>query len=314
MRFQTVTRHACSFFEPGVEGPGGVVTRRRRSGAIAILLLLAPAFLIAGGRDDDPGDWLARYAAQSEFDIPEVSSRQHAALRLGDGVTRFAGQGDGPDVDAMAVVGMQVVDVPRLLIWMSLFGGVIEADDRLTRALLSRGELGSYVRYQHVDLPWPFRDRHWVITCEKNRALAESSNGAIWEHYWTLTPDGPALARAALADGRLDGLAAKDMRRSVYLPANRGAWTLIELDVDRTLVIAVFDVELGGLMPDALVRRFTRMQMRRALDVVHDAALRVHTDYDPSRTVHDGFGRVIGTDAIQLASVRLAGAGTMPQR
>lgn len=278
----------------------------------ALLLILGGASRALGG-DVGVADLeavLGLYPAAGDVALPALTAGEMQALADGDSVVRVttARQAEsGEQVGALGVVGLRIVDAPRLLVWLTVMGVASEPDVRLTRSTLSRGPLGAYTRYQHVDLPWPIRDRHWVVFCEKNLAVAEASGGGYWEHRWRLVENGPALIGAAHRDGRIAGLRAEKLEKSVYLPANRGAWTLTELAAGRTLVIAYFDGELGGLFPDALVRQFTRLHLKEGLDLVAALSLETWREYGEDTPVHDGYGRAVRQDDV-LAAVRLLGA------
>jgi len=259
-----------------------------------------------GTLDRTLSDLLDFYTARTSFNWPTVSSEDIGDLIGGEPVVKMAGHAAGGTADevvGMGVYGLQIVEAPRLLIWLTVMGGNDERDYRLTPATLARGDAGSYVRYQHVDLPWPVHDRHWVIHCQKNVQLATESDGEIWEHYWTMQTDGREQLDNALAAGRIPKFQAGDLDNAVYLSRNRGAWALIELAPDRTLVIAYVDADLGGRFPDALVRRFTRSKLKAGLASLKELSSRVHLNYSEERLIHDGHGNPIARqDALQVAS------------
>ena len=240
---------------------------------------------------------------------PEALSTDELELLLGgEPVIKLPVKtaGDADDkVGEIGVFGLQIVDAPRLLVWLTVMGAASDPDVRLTRAYLSRLPQGAYVRYQHINLPWPIRDRHWVILCEKNLDLADSSDGRIWQHRWALHEHGPQLLLDAYADGRIKGLTQQDLDKSVYIPANRGAWTLADLGGEKTLVIGYFDAAFGGLLPKLLVRGFVRHQMRAGLKLIQDLTEHVHRDYDGEPQIHDGYGQpIMPQDVMRLARQR----------
>ena len=256
---------------------------------------------------------LAAYS--SAANLPELSESQLARLGGGETVVVLANDvRNDDDVDSLGIVGLRVVDAPRLLVWLSLFDGRHEPHSRYSRATLRRGTDGSWVRYQHVNLPWPFRDRHWVIDASKNRRLAAESDGAIWEHRWRLHDDGPSLALLAYDEGLVEGLERRRLERSIYLPANRGAWTLLEIDAGVTLVVAHVNVDLGGLLPAGLVRRYSRSQLAAGLDALAETSAVAHTHYDADPVLYDGHGKPVSVTDVRRtvdrwkASLRLAQA------
>lgn len=251
---------------------------------------------------------LRDYARHGDVYLPGLTGEEVDDLIHGRPVVKISldsRKHEDATTSAMGVVGYRVIDAPRLLVWLTAMGTASEPDARLTRATLSPRTGGSYTRYQHVNLPWPIRDRHWVIRCEKNVAVADTSGGRFWEHRWSLVPNGESLLQPALANGTISGLTPRELERSVYLPSNRGAWILSELGEDKTLVIAFFDGGLGGLFPDALVRSFTKMHLREGLNLVAEISTRVHLEYDEEPLIHDGFGRPISRrDVLRLVPDR----------
>jgi hypothetical protein len=237
--------------------------------------------------------------------LPALSPQELDLLRSGEPVIKVPvkTEDDARDeISEFGIFGLKIVEAPRLLVWSTVMGAASEPPARLTRAYLSRLPKGSYIRYQHVNLPWPIRDRHWVVLCEKNLDLADSSNGLIWQHRWNLHKDGPQLLLDAHVHGRIEGLSQQDLEKSVYLPANRGAWTLADLGGGRTLVIGYFDAALGGLLPKVLVRTFTKRQMRAGLKLIEDLTNRVHLEYEAEAQIHDGYGQpIIHQDVLRLA-------------
>lgn len=246
--------------------------------------------------------------------LPALSPDELDQLRSGEPVIivpEATEEDAGDDISEFGIFGLKIVDAPRLLVWSTVMGAASEPPARLTRAYFSRLPQGAYVRYQHINLPWPIKDRHWVILCEKNLDLADSSSGLIWQHHWSLHNDGPQLVLDAHAEGRIEGLSRKDLDKSVYIPANRGAWTLADLGDEKTLVIGYFDAALGGLLPKMLVRSFTRRQMRAGLQLVQDLANRVHLNYEEDAQIHDGRGQPITHQDVLILAHRREEAGQL---
>lgn len=267
-----------------------------RCALLSLLVFSQPSLSFA---TDDRGlvsELLSYYSRSSKFAFDVLTTGEIDLLLNGEPVVRVSGKPDAAHDDAISSVGVhafQILSSPRLLVWLSIMGGNDERDYRLTRAMLSRGVNGSYVRYQHVDLPWPLRDRHWVIQCHKNLALAANSNDAVWEHHWSLHEQGPELLQTAYDDGKIEGLDADALRKSVYLPANSGAWALLDLGGYRTLVVAYVDADLGGYFPDSLVRTFTKSRLKAGLETLEELSKNVDRSYNGDPAIHDGHGRQI---------------------
>ena len=239
---------------------------------------------------------VAEYSRLSGIFVPELQSEDIEILLAGKSVistSREQGIEPGGDVEAMGLLGIQLVEAPRLLVWLSLLGGSGQSDDRVVTAMLSQGPGSAYSRYQYVNLPWPIRDRHWVIFCEKNVALADATDGVIWEHRWSLQENGEQLLQTAFDDGRIPRLNVRTFNKTIYLPANRGTWGLIDLGQNKTLIVAFYDADLGGRLPGGLVRSFTKRQLRRYLETTREQTDYVLQFYDENYPVHDGFGSPI---------------------
>ena len=243
---------------------------------------------------------LRSYSQLSDFRQPELSDDDVVSLESGNPIVNVIDDaaGDG-DISAMTVVGMHVLDAPRLLVWLSVLGGSGEHDSRYTRAYLSRSTDGSYVRYQHINLPWPFRDRHWVIDCEKNVPVADASDGLIWEHRWRLREDGADFLAEA---GHLTGLADSRLEKSVYLPANSGAWALFDMGENRTLIVVWTDFAFGGIIPGPLARSFAKRRAKIDLALIGDRSERVAYTYNGKPVIYDGHGvPILPGQALEVA-------------
>lgn len=300
-------RSAAASAEQVVVRPGLIEQAVFRA-VLGLIFLVLHGIAAADSRESRPGigetipELLQQYSRQSSLPIPELLPHEIEALVAGESIVNAVGDSPGQQgdkVEAMGLLGFQVVDAPRLLAWLTLLGGGGRSDDRLTSVLLAQMPSGSYVRYQHVNLPWPIRDRHWAILCEKNVELANASDGVIWEHRWALHETGKQLVQTAHEEGRIPGLQQRALDASVYLPANRGTWVLFDLGQNKTLILAFYDSDLGGYLPRKLVRSFTKRQLRKYLEATGKLAGNVQAYYDEQTPIHDGFGLPISRqDAI----------------
>ena len=148
--------------------------------------------------------------------------------------------------------------------------------------------------YQHLSLPWPITDRHWVIEAVQDVDLAAGTESFVWAHRWDLIDGGPARARRAVAAGRAGDLTPGDIEGAIYLPANEGAWILFSLDHDLTLLAYRVRTVVGGGIPDSWITTFAMAQLEGLLRQVEDRAPTARADYDADRTpIHDGLGELI---------------------
>jgi hypothetical protein len=294
--------HQCSTFR---KKDGNLLHRLAPPVILAVCcLMIGSAVGTPATSVDEISGLLSRYAESGgRFKLPALSGKDLQSVSQGESVVRVSAESGGAGADevvASQTFGFQIVEAPRLHAWLALLGGSGEGKEgRYTRAMLTRLPEGAYVRYQHLDLPWPFKDRHWVIRCEKNAALAKRSDGRIWEHYWSLEADGKDLLRRAMEAGRIAGIRSGGVNDAIYLPANRGAWILFDLGAGRTLVVAHVDVDFGGAIPDGVLRAFAQHQLRSGFEALKQSSVRAHLEYKADPQVHDGFGLPIPVQAAQ---------------
>lgn len=240
---------------------------------------------------------MEQYSRNGDLGLPSLSPADLDTLATGGPLLMLSQDPTaqpGDKVRAMRVVGWQLVRAPRLLVWLSLLMGRDDSAARLQHVVLSRRPAGAYVSYHHIDLPWPVKDRHWLLLCEKNVGLATESHDDIWEHRWSLLPRDNSQLEAAYGSGDVPGLTRKAFDESVYLIANQGAWVVFDLGAQGTLVAASMDIDLGGRFPDALVQSFAKHQMKEFFESL--AALR-GAHYDATPVIEDGRGMPITEEA-----------------
>ena len=246
---------------------------------------------------------LAQYSEQGDLRLPNLSPAELETLAAGTPLVtlyRDPTADPGDKVHAMGVVGWQIVKAPRLLVWLSLLGSREDSSARRQHVVLTRRPAGAYVSYHHIDLPWPFKDRHWLLLCEKNLSLANESHDDIWEHRWSLLPLDDSQLEAAYDTRAVPGLTRKAFDDSVYLTANQGAWIVFDLGAEGTLVAASMDIDLGGRVPDTLVQSFAKHQMREFFDLLNRLS---GADYTGNPVIDDGRGVPI-TEEAALRAVR----------
>lgn len=235
------------------------------------------------------------YNEHASDPLPFLSSRQVDDLLSGRVVRIRRRDVDGPeDRRAERVTGYALYELPRRRVWLAALDPAFRATDLLTEVRLRRDGDGGSLWYQHVDLPWPIADRHWVIELEKGLEVAERTEGFVWEQRWRLAADGPAIARRTLAEGRAAGLDERAMDEAVYLPLNLGSWTLFALTDELTLLAYRVSTVVGGNIPDGWIATFAMAQLEGLLRGVGRHALEVESSYDPAvEPIHGGDGRLL---------------------
>jgi hypothetical protein len=270
------------------------------------ILVSLPAFVAAenDAAESSIGEAIPRlieqFSRSSGIGVPELQAEDIEILLAGKSIISPSGESgleSNGGVESVGLLGLQLVNAPRLLVWLTVLGGAGRSDDRFTNVMLSRMLAGTYSRYQHVNLPWPIRDRHWVIVSEKNIQLAKASAGVVWEHRWSLHQTGEHLLKTAYEDGRISGLKMSALDDSIYIPENRGSWALFDLGQNRTLVLAFYDAKLGGRLPGRLVHSISKRQLRKYLEGTRQLTDQVLQHYDGNSLIHDGFGLPISRKA-----------------
>lgn len=279
-------------------------------------LLIASTLLCTGANAAPTVDELAavlwRYndAAQTDLPIPNVA--QLEALAQGKTVhlrERLAVSADNPDTDKsqrLRVVGYQLVHRPRLLVWLATLHAGTTHEPRLLEHRVRVNEDRSSTWYQHLNAPWPVRNRHWVIRSGKNVAVAEDTQDLAWEHRWTLEPRGRDIALNLMIENTFDALNERDFEHTIYLSENAGAWTMFEVEEDVTLVATHTTADMGGWIPDRWVAGFVARQLSSVLRELEDKADTIHEHYDQDDPVQNGHGQPISREQLSDARRRFA--------
>ena len=135
---------------------------------------------------------------------------------------------------------------------------------------------GHKVLYQHLDLPFPFSDRHWVIIIENTAGLHAATGGAVWERVWDLDPRGqaalsevPAALQAELGEG---------FTEAIVTPVNAGGWYFLPTEGG---VLTIYQVRtvIGGNIPDELVVRYALSTLDELIEHVAELAERAPSHY-----------------------------------
>jgi hypothetical protein len=168
----------------------------------------------------------------------------------------------GPD----RVMGIAWTPTSKEGVWVAIIDDVHgKMVSSLSEKRLGRNELGQKLLYQHLSLPWPVTNRHWVIKIWNNIPLADATNNRVWERPWDLAD--PALMDQA------DPTA-------VWIPMTNGAWFLMDA-AGGTLVIYTARSNIGGAIPYELVTRWALATVDEMLNHVLERAGEIHHHYGP---------------------------------
>lgn len=178
---------------------------------------------------------------------------------------------DGTD----RALGATWTDVDRDALWIAILDDACDTlVDGLTERHLPDPPPASKLLFQHVDLPWPFADRQWVIDIRNNPALFAATDGGLWERTWKLVDD-PAAVQERVPG---DDMPAPD---AVWTPVNAGGWLLADAG-GGTLVVYHARVDVGGSIPDDLATAYTMSTLKGLLEHVVERARVIPDHYDAS--------------------------------
>ena len=200
---------------------------------------------------------LARFDAHAFLPLPELDTAELGALASGE-LIRLR---EPPTAVGMPqrVVGLRWLALPRPVVWLACQDPHFSAVDELTEFRLDDARQGKgpdggerAIWYGLIDLPWPFKNRQWVIEVWDNQSLVRATEGQGWEHIWRLDPSHLPMALAAIERGEIPGITPQRAERAIVTPVNHGAWLAIEV-AGGTLLGWHATSSIGGSVSDRLV-------------------------------------------------------------
>lgn len=239
---------------------------------------------------------LTDYAIATGLDIADLPDDELAQLSKGKTIYRKLLNKQNPASTQLRIIGYRVISKPRENLWLAALAYDAGYSRRLTEHLVALHDRGGASWYQHVDMPWPLRNRHWLIRTRKNVDMANESEDRIWEHSWQLVDNADQAIDRLLATTAIDGLDSDKARNAIRLPLNNGAWVMAHMDNDTTLVIMHATMDMGGVIPDGIVARYTRRQLAAALKKIERDADTARSRYDSNYVIYRGNGSPIDPD------------------
>lgn len=235
------------------------------------------------------------YNDLSESPLPIPRPEQFDELLQGEVVTLtdHLSLPDKGDVQ-YRVVAYLLLDLPRDWAWVCSLDSHLLRPGRVKQVRLREDGQGTAVSYGFLSLPWPVRDRHWVVRQEQGIGVAKATEGKIWERSWRLVDDGEDQAYELVAKGLIEGLSLKAVKKAIYLSMNTGAWTFFTLGERRTLMAYQMTTAPGGRIPERLAVKSGTRRVRRLLRTVAGNAGKMAEHYDADhRVLFGGDGQPI---------------------
>jgi len=181
-------------------------------------------------------------ARHSQFGAPELNS---AALEKVQGGGTFWSENTRPNGERLLLISGLVQASPAA-VWIAILDDAHNGlSERITEHQLSGSKPGKKKLYQHLSLPYPLADRHWVLNILTDIPLHKASNGAIWRRAWDLDPLGEAV---------FEGLNTTDkalIQSGVWTPKNQGEWLILPVG-ESSLVIYRGLFDIGGRVPASI--------------------------------------------------------------
>ena len=202
--------------------------------------------------------------------VPDLSQEDLARLHSGKTIGRRL-ESEG-EVDG--ALGIAFMPLSIEAVWV---GGL---DDRhaqlaagLTEVWLPGTNTERKILYQHLDVPQPFSDRHWVVQIRSNAGLYSASEGKVWERYWDLDPRPLSELLLELPDGAIELESG-----TLTTPINRGRWTIVRVG-DGVIVLYEVHTDIGGPVPEELMVRFAMLSLNEFMGTLEEVGRRAPEHY-----------------------------------
>ncbi len=194
--------------------------------------------------------------------VPRPSREAYDRAARGAIVTGLVPGASGEPHRAWAVA---VLDAPMDRLWAAVNDELGFADLAWGgQGVVIRGDACADGRATLVTMPVPMLpDRWWVVGYRWSSELERASGGAVRELSWREE----SLPLPALEPGL-----ARTVEEGAQVHVSRGAWLLMALDGEHTLVEYQLRSDVGGGLPGALVGPFCSAAIRDTLRAMEAAA------------------------------------------
>ena len=188
-----------------------------------------------------------------------LSAAEFRTIAKGEIAKRRTRQ-DGPDT----AIGIGWTAESKDKVWVSIIDDIHNTMvSSLSEERLGLSKTGGKLLYQHLKLPWPFQNRHWVIEIRNNVEMATASQGKVWERVWALSDQRAATPADAAA---------------LWVPMIDGAWLTIDA-AGGTLVVYRARTTIGGVVPDEVVTRWALSTLDEMLENLFERAGEISAHY-----------------------------------
>lgn len=227
---------------------------------------------------------LTGFNAHARFPLPALSGAELTKLAAGK-LVRIREIPEDPEAP-QRIVGLKVSDQPAAGLWLASRDSHYTAVDEVVEVRLTPAGQWPAVWYQHLDLPRPFNDRHWVVDVTDTHSLARATGA--WEHAWVLSENGPTIGADAVAAGRIPGIDSERIEDAIYTPTNHGAWVVIPLAGGRSILGYHVTSVIGGAVPDKIVADYSLFMLGKLFKGVVARTPEVIAHYDAAHEPIEG--------------------------
>jgi hypothetical protein len=181
-------------------------------------------------------------AENSKFGAPELDS---ASLEKIQGGQTFWTERTLPQGERFLLISGLIKAVPAA-VWIAILDDAHNGlSERITEHQLEGSVPGKKRLYQHLALPYPLSDRHWVLNILTDMALYKTTQGAAWRRAWVLDPLGEAVFESLNPPDK--GL----IQDGIWTPKNQGEWLILPVG-EASLVIYRGLFDIGGRVPESI--------------------------------------------------------------
>ncbi len=257
---------------------------------------LSPVFLLLSGwqANASPSTQLAELKLLDQHRVhrgvreaPKIPESAYLKALSGEVVSGIEG------VEGVAAAkgwGLMLMHLPVEQVWATVNDETIQPGVMpVSHSLVIAGERWQEERtvFQYMPLPFPISDRWWMTQIHFSSSFYTASGGRFWEMYWTdkthiHTP--PSKIEALIEDG-------------IPVAWSLGAWLLIKIDEQNTLVEYYVWTDPGGLLPAGPASKFAAGAVEDTLEAMNKLALQT------GRQALAG-GRVTAPDGSPVSSTR----------
>jgi len=199
---------------------------------------------------------LARWKAQRPSEtVPNITQSEYERALNGEIVT---GIEVVEDIKAAKGYGVVAVDLPIGRVWKAIADEDHHAGHLpVTHSKTVDGTPRSadHTIFQFIDVPI-LTDRWWLVRIRYNSTLYTASKGRAWELWWSDRLKEPAL-RSRLDSSLID--------KGMPIAWSKGAWLLVDLGNNKTLIEYHTWSDPGGSVPVGPATRFAAGEVKSNL-------------------------------------------------